>query len=166
MDADGSNSKLLTTTTADDYQPKWSPDGKIIIFQSNRDNASLPATGEIYGKNPDGTGAFRLTTDILNVQWADWAPDGGHLVYSAKPSDTSFFEVYVVNLDGTGIKQLTKTSANESYAAFSPDGKFIVFTSGRSGTNNLFMMSADASNEVQLTNSPADNIAPNWRPVH
>jgi Tol biopolymer transport system component len=49
MNANGSEQVNLTDNMADDSFPTWSPDGKIIIFNSHRDS-----NFEIYGINTGG----------------------------------------------------------------------------------------------------------------
>ena len=72
--ADGSAApRALTVTegTTKDTRPRWSPDGKTILFQSNRTGSSqlhvVPATG-----GPPG----RLTTIATGAEDAAWSPDG------------------------------------------------------------------------------------------
>jgi hypothetical protein len=65
--------------------------------------------------------------------------------------------------DGT-----SRTSpANDGDPTWSPDGAKIAFTTnrGRPGDNEIFVMNADGSNPVDLTNSPANESDPDWQPV-
>ncbi len=56
MNIDGTGQANLTDNPADDGFPSWSPDSKMVAFQSFRDG-----TGEIYIMNADGSGLKRLT---------------------------------------------------------------------------------------------------------
>ena len=73
MNADGSELTRLTNTRG--YYaggPSWSPDGKKIAFQSNRDRDS-----EIYVMNADGSKQERLTNSSgidLNPSWSPFLP--------------------------------------------------------------------------------------------
>src|SRR4051812_14528148 len=58
MDADGSNEIRLTTASAYDDQPAWSPDASTIAFMTNRDG-----NFEIYTMPGTGGTATRLTTN-------------------------------------------------------------------------------------------------------
>jgi TolB protein len=85
--ADGRDVKRLTTTgDADDVGtereraalwPRWSPDGKRIVYQSGPPDILL---GQIWVMNADGSGKRRLTgpSDGLNVHPA-WSPDGAQI---------------------------------------------------------------------------------------
>ena len=52
-----------------DEDPAWSPDGRHLVFQSERDG-----NFEIYIVKADGTGARRLTDSPAGDYWPDWGP--------------------------------------------------------------------------------------------
>ena len=70
----------------------------------------------------------------------------------------------MMNADGSKPTRLTDGSGEETFPHWSPDGKKIVYTSGRSsfmwdallgeGSYEIYVMNADGSNPVQLTDSP------------
>jgi TolB protein len=66
MNADGSGQTRLTNNPANEQRPQWSPDGKRIVFASDRDSKK-----DIYVMNADGTGQTRLTTsgDNISPSW-------------------------------------------------------------------------------------------------
>ena len=58
MNADGSGQTRLTSNTATDLEPTWSPDGTKIVFESFRDG-----NYEIYVMDADGTDQVRRTNE-------------------------------------------------------------------------------------------------------
>ncbi len=60
----------LTSGEADDSNPAWSPDGKRIVFVSDRDG-----NAEIYVARADGSGAVNVTNDPVDDPAADCDPD-------------------------------------------------------------------------------------------
>ncbi|ODS35435.1 hypothetical protein BEH94_01360 [Candidatus Altiarchaeales archaeon WOR_SM1_SCG] len=63
------------------------------------------------------------------------------------------------------IIQLTSNQGGNSYPSWSPDGSKIVFNSDRSGNTEIWVMDADGSNPVQLTNDSSwYSWAPDWSP--
>jgi hypothetical protein len=66
---DGSNFKRLTNDPFSERNPRWSPDGKQIVFTSNRSHRF-----ELWSIHPDGTGLRQLTKN--GVMSFAWTPDG------------------------------------------------------------------------------------------
>ena len=69
MIAYGSKQKNLTNNPALDGYPSWSPDGKKIVFESNRDGDE-----KIYVMNEDGSGLKRLTNNSAEDYAPHWSP--------------------------------------------------------------------------------------------
>ena len=60
---------------------------------------------------------------------------------------------------------LTDSQVIDDWPAWSPDGGQIVFTSSRDGAYEIFIMYADGSNPVNLSNHPASDFDPAWSPL-
>lgn len=74
-------------------------------------------------------------------------------------------EIYVVKSNGTGATRLTHSPYSSSdQPAWSPDGSKIAFRSQRDGNEEIYVMNADGSNVVRLTNSAAADMQPAWSP--
>jgi dipeptidyl aminopeptidase/acylaminoacyl peptidase len=78
MNADGSDIRNLTDNPASDNHPRWSPDGKLLLFISSRENGSQAWLITTEGGTPT-----RMTDFAMGVSDAEWAPDGKHLLFSA-----------------------------------------------------------------------------------
>ena len=76
MNADGSGQTRLTTSSADDVDPAWSPDGSRIVFQAYRNGQA-----EIYVMNADGSGQTRLTNHSDYDGQPAWSPDGTQIAF-------------------------------------------------------------------------------------
>jgi Tol biopolymer transport system component len=76
MNADGSGQLNLTSHPAGDDRPWWSPDGRRIVFESDR-------TGdwEIYVMNADGSGQANLTNNSATDLQPAWSPAGLRIVF-------------------------------------------------------------------------------------
>ncbi|HKZ77953.1 MAG TPA: CHRD domain-containing protein [Pyrinomonadaceae bacterium] len=80
-------------------------------------------------------------------------------------------QIYTMNADGSNVVRLTNNLANETQPHWSPDGSRIVFTTDRdkvcdffSCYSEIYLMSADGSNPVRLTNNTANDTSPVWSP--
>ncbi len=74
--SDGSNEHLLLANPDRDYDAIWSPDGKSIVFTSERNGSS-----DLFQVNPDGSG---LTMDQAYDDQPAFSPDDWKLVSSAR----------------------------------------------------------------------------------
>ena len=91
----------LTTTSAPEADPVWSPDSRRIAFASNRDG-----TWRIYLMDADGTDVTLLPSGTGDATEPAWSPDGGRIAFVS--TRTGNPDVWVVNLDGSGgLRRLT-----------------------------------------------------------
>ena len=86
------------------------------------------------------------------------SPDGQTIIYSTGG------QLYSIRVDGTQRKQLTNSAGGNFSPAWSPDGLKVAFTSGRNGNNEIYMMNADGSSPLRLTNNPANDDGADWQP--
>lgn len=114
INPDGTNDQLLTTSTADDTDPSFSPDGSKIVFISTRNG-----NAEVYIMNADGTDQTRLTITGQTERDPGFTPDGRSIVFS-KTSDR---KLYMMNLDGTNVRRVSSnmsTGFAEYQASYAP----------------------------------------------
>jgi Tol biopolymer transport system component len=78
--ADGTEEKALTSDGKANWAPSFHPDGKTIVFASNRD-ATAPGRFSLYAMNVDGTGARRLTFHEGFESFPHFSPDGTKLLF-------------------------------------------------------------------------------------
>ena len=83
----------LTKDQESHWHPVWSPDGKTIVFVS--DKAGSP---DIWVMNADGSHQTRLTTDPTYEAFPVWNPDGTKLAYSSAPDSKGNFDIWVMTL--------------------------------------------------------------------
>jgi Tol biopolymer transport system component len=81
----------------DDGMADFSPDGRRVVFTSNRDQQ-----GEIYVMNRSGSGERRLTTRRGDDFLPRFSPDGSQVVFVSLPGT-----IVVMNADGTGARRVT-----------------------------------------------------------
>ena len=152
-----SEAVAITHNSAKDLSPAWSPDGRRIAFESNRDGG-----WEIYVMNADGSDVVQLTNNRGWDGGPAWSPDGRRIAFvSDRDGDR---EIYVMNADGSNIVQLTNNPSFDTDPAWSPDGRRIAFTSDWDGDFDIYVMNTDGSNVVQLTNNRGSDLAPAWSP--
>jgi Tol biopolymer transport system component len=84
MNPDGSNQRRVTENVVGDGFPKFSPDGKRILFESNRDRLVTEPlnTFDLFLMKPDGTDQTLLTRGSS----ATWSPDGKYIAFHRSAS--------------------------------------------------------------------------------
>jgi len=150
--ADGTGFAVLSKTLAEDVHPAWSRDGSQIAFAT-----FSPGSQSILSiMNADGTGRFPIQT-FSGAANPDWSPDGWTLVFDLANS------IWTYNrLTQLGLRRTNGTS--DFRPRYSPDGSKIVFESTRDGQSEIYVMNADGSKQLRLTNNSAADTAPAWSP--
>ena len=118
IDADGSNQKQLTSNAGMNIHPAVSPDGRHIIFSSNREGTSN--FFNIWRMNSNGSDPKQLTTGSKEFG-CSVTPDGKWIVYSSLEGRSGRQTLWKVPIDGGGPVQLS--GKNTALPAVSPDGK-------------------------------------------
>jgi TolB protein len=103
-----------------------------------------------------------------------WSPDGTRIAFASerathgKPEKGGdYFKIWVINPDGTNPVVLTsKSKGNDTEPSWSPLENKIAFVSDRDGTNEIYRMNADGSNQIALTTGSGygGSSTPSWSP--
>ncbi len=179
MNADGSDPINLTNHDAADGQHgvSWSPDGTQIVFTSDRDtekNRVGPSDfSNLYIFDLESDEIVRLTFGPRDSDVnPDWSPGGDRIVFVSDRGFGRWWEIYTVNTDGSNLIQLTNESSNElvyTYRspAWSPDGTQIAYAACAEQLMvncEIYIMEADGSSLIQLTNDEDVDLYPDWEP--
>ena len=112
--------------------PSWSPDGRTIAFQSDRDGNL-----EMYVLNSDGSRAAESTQNAAfdpasfhsafppTRMLSAWSPDGRRIAFQSDRDGNR--EIYIVNADGSGQTQIDEPCGADAIPGWSPDGRTIAF---------------------------------------
>ena len=158
-----------TLLTADAAFGEWSPDGSRIAF------AASDGEGEIglHLMNADGSNQISLVSAselAANALWgAAWSPDGAKIAFIALEDRET--DIYVVNVDGSNLQRLIESDAIAPELVWSTDGLRIAFTrttfaseEDYEGDSDIYVMNADGSDSLQLTDNPGQDRWPVFLP--
>ena len=130
-----------------EVSPHYSPDGKRLVFYSNRSGSI-----QIWTCDADGSRPSQLTNmdPLATTGSPRWSPDGQRIVFDSNAGGG--YQIYEVNADGSGRpKALTTGKASSFIGGYSPDGKWIYFSSDRSGALEVWRVLAGGGEPEQVT---------------
>jgi len=136
--AAGGARRVLTSPTGEggDFDPAWSPDGRLIVFSRSTDGWR---TRDLWLVDVVHRGLTRLTRTPGFAEKPAWSPDGRWIAFSrievGRPGCYRP-DLYVVRPDGRGLRRVVKVPTGVDDVAWSPDGREIAFETPRSMTDN------------------------------
>jgi TolB protein len=167
----GKYNQLTTDTAASFTDPRFSPNGKQIIFRhrTNRRNYQNERA-ELWMMNADGGEMTQLTHYPEADTTAKWhSYHAGPPFWESNRNVISFISrqngkhsIFIMSPDGSNIRQLTSSSFSEGWHAWSPDGEWIVYdASDQDGSwFDIHIMKADGSESRKLTDDWRTEQAP------
>ena len=151
----------LTSNAAADWWPVWSPDGREMIFASDRptSNERKGQQGSIYRKAVDGSGGETLiATDGAPT---DWSSDGQFVVFN-RTAALNNSDIWILPLPGDQKAfPIVQTSFDETAGRFSPDGRWLAFVSNESGADDVYVTMIGKPGKQRI--SLSGGTQPLWR---
>jgi WD40 repeat protein len=165
-----------TTAVATGFDPRWSPDGRRLMYWTGTGDTAtcdndfwyggMRCTAQIDVVNADGTGQRTLVNSGLQ---GDWSPDGTHIVYvvGGPQATATGSTIWIANADGSRARRLT--SGDDRHPRWSPDGSTIAFdhntSQGTGGGPALFTIHVDGTGLTEVPgSSQLTSYQPAWSP--
>jgi serine/threonine protein kinase/Tol biopolymer transport system component len=148
--------RRLTFDPEADQTSIWSPDGKQILFGSNR-----KASMQLFLKNADGSGPEELVADpgasaSVNVNVWDWSRDGKYILFGKGN------ELWYLSWPQRVAKALLQSKWTVRNAQFSPDGRWMAYASNETGSMEIYVSPFPSGNGKWQV-SGAGGQEPRWR---
>ena len=134
----------VVVTTREDSRGAWSPDGKSIVFNSDR-------AGDMniwIHSFADGTDR-QLTRGPGGDYQPRWSSNGNRIVFFSARAGNA--DIWSVDVATGALTQLTTSPWLDINPSWSPDGSMIAFHSDRDGRLGVWLMNADGTNQRLLT---------------
>jgi Tol biopolymer transport system component len=181
VNLDGTGLQRLTSTDGYDAEATVSPDGKKVVFTSERDGDL-----DLYTMDVDGKNVKRLTRELGYDGGAFFSPDGRWICYraghpTAEKDQKEYkellaqhlvrptkMELFIMRVDGSERRQLTFNGAANFCPFFTPDGKRLIFSSNlenpRGRNFDLYLINLDGTGLEKVTTDPDFDGFPMFSP--
>ena len=154
IDWEGGEPARLTTDTAADLLPAWSPDGRRLAWM--RSSSGQPS--ELWVMNADGSEKRKLPADGISGGQPTWSADGTEIIYFTSA------EVRAVKVDAAGTRQVL--AGQYSFPSASPDGQYLAFSfvpPEGGGGPHIYVTGANGSNPHRVSTTNL-GLWPDWAP--
>ena len=171
---DLSSAKKLTNGRYDSGWAAWAPDGKRLVFDSNRtDHTPNDSTSHqrCFRDEAGGSGVRKLTDSQGVSGDAAWSPNGSLIAFDAdRGNRKGLSAIYVMPANGGKLRRVTDPGSplSDYKPRFSPDGTHLIFTRARGTADHapaaLFTVRLDGSGLHRLTSYALRVDDSDWSP--
>lgn len=158
IDQDGENLHYLSNGEEMILTPRFSPTSQEVTYMAFTDKIPRVYLQQIEGAQRELVGAFPNMTIAPR-----FSPDGQKIIMSFL-QDNGSANIYTMDLRSHTTTRLTSTLAIDTAASYSPNGDRIVFESDRGGRQQIYVMSANGSNQQRISFGDGSYSTPVWSP--
>ncbi|HEV7768818.1 MAG TPA: protein kinase [Thermoanaerobaculia bacterium] len=137
--------RWLTRGNSSDRQPAYAPDGRTVLFSSNR-SGNL----DLWTIGTDGGAVKRITDDGAEDWDPAYTPDGKKIVWSSGRSGN--LEIWIANADGSAAKQISRDGVDAENPTATADGRWIVYNSFDPAQAGIWKVRPDGTEATQVVN--------------
>jgi dipeptidyl aminopeptidase/acylaminoacyl peptidase len=183
VDTVTARARALTSGEHRDREPRWLPDGRGLVFVSDRSG-----TSELWRAGREGGDATRLTNLRGEVGDPQVSPDGRRVAFRCRPrpafpaangahraakpvrTDSPASEIWILTLGTGAARRLARWAAEDARPAWSPDGTRLAFVSARSArdggepASGIHVVTVRGGESRALDVPPGAKRAPAWSP--
>jgi hypothetical protein len=150
------------------FGPSISPDGKSVIFVSDRTGyagvyVASTLDGAILGKYVSGESTDEFEALHILRTGFGWSPDGSEIAFVAKAGERD--ALHFIDTEERKVVRSFRFELDGAFTpAWSPDGERIVFVGTRHGASDLYMTDRNGAEPRKLTDDYYDERDPEWSP--
>ena len=158
--------RVLTDGSRDDFQPRWSPDGTLLVFWSRREATRTNA--DLYVVASSGGETTRLQTrEGLDGESTDprWSPDGTRIAFTTDTRGRHEVAIATYAEREIGrIERMTESIYDEYGAVWRPDGRALAYLHNEDATVSLRRVFAVSHADHAVSDIPGMHASPDIGP--
>jgi len=163
---DGQEPVMVTDDTTLNVSPAWMPDGRHLLFISNRDGprgihaVRLGASGRPRGQ--PARLAVGMDPHSISV-----SSDGSTVAYSQFSFRQNLWEIAIPETGSVSMSQARPVTVDNQIIenhGLSPDGRWLAFDSDLAGNQDIYLMPAEGGEPTRVTHDPGDDFHPDFSP--
>jgi DNA-binding winged helix-turn-helix (wHTH) protein/Tol biopolymer transport system component len=154
----GERQQLTTPATGVIFSPKWSPDGRFILFNAWQVDRRIDDYKKIYMIPAEGGAPLLLVSGSFEPADASWSPNGKSIAYGGASGVGDASEVRILDIDARQTRTITGSKGMFG-PRWSPDGRYIVAQSSDARRTLLYSFASNQWNELP---TPADTTEMGW----
>lgn len=159
MSFDGSGLRQLTRNQTINLSPRWSPDGREILFTSYRDRRPKLYLMDL------ATGRDRVIAEGRGVTIGGaFSPDGARIAISREEAKGNS-DIVLLDRSGALIERLTTNDAIDVSPSWAPDGRRLAYCSSQSGSPQIYVLDLDSKRSRRISAQGSYNTQPAWSPT-
>ncbi len=151
----------LTSHPANDRYASYSPDGRYILFESDRSG-----NWDLFLMDPDGGNVRQLTRDTFADRQPSWHPDGDRILYESSRNGKN--ELYILRLSTGAVEKAVGgpvPAGDMLFGRFHPSGRQIAFTLQESAdVLHLYTCDTETRTLEKHTRGDFRHAFPGWSP--
>ena len=143
--------KVISKTEFDEVSPKFSHNGNMIAFVSDRTGSP-----QVYVYNIKTGKTTRVSFGYNYCCYPSWGANDNYVYYSALIGNS--YKIFRNSLNLFHIEEITEGE----YPDVSKNNKFLIFTRNVNGFYQIFIKNLETGNEYQITNTKSNKYFPRW----
>lgn len=150
----------LTNHPANDRHGRYSPNGELIVFESDRNG-----NWDIFLLDRKAGTQQQLTSGKADNRYPSWHPSGKKILFTSNGSGKN--RLYEIDVETKAITkfELAETLAEVNFSAWSPDGNTIAFSVEEApNQHNLYLFDVQAKAIQALSSDTTRTLFPDWSP--
>lgn len=168
---DGSGLQRIPGGPGNRWHPDWSPDGRLIAYDTNRASDDVAEIGLVGVDGTDDHLLLHCVDTCYGKGGPAWSPDGRAIGFDSAEGPTPDHAGDLCYIGLLDLASATETRVlphpgcdpSDSYVRWSPDGSHFVFQRSGSAGLALFSAAIDGTDEQQLTDWGV-GARPDWSP--